>query len=189
MKPWRLTLAAIGVLALLTALANNIFPYETHAAWTWLTLQHRQNAGSLIEMGHRPPFSPGSRSILLPPAEAGAIMHLCSRHGPKVEGTWQATEADIDVLESNLQQISGLRCIWGTRSLKIVDPQSFYRQYVAIVVAGRRLIYVNAFYPIESLPFSVEHFVNVCDGGPYFWGAMFDPATLKYSDLSINGRA
>jgi hypothetical protein len=105
-----------------------------------------------------------------------------------VEGTWEATEADIDALERNLQEISNLRSIWGTRSLRIVDPRSFYRQYIAIVVAGRRLIYVNAFYDIEPIRYATEQFVSVCDGGPYFWGVIFDPATHKYFDLNINGR-
>jgi hypothetical protein len=190
MKSWRLMLVAIAFFGLLSVTANNIFPDEAYAAWARLARQERQDTAGSDPIGvmHRPPIFPGSRSIVLPATQAAAITHLCSRVGPKVEGTWDATEADIDALETNLQEVSDLRSTWGSRSLRIVDPRSFYRQYIAIVVAARRLICVNAFYDIDSLPSSAEQLVSVCDGGPYFWGAVFDPATRKYSDLNINGR-
>jgi hypothetical protein len=147
MKSWQLTLAVMVLLGLLSGLAVNIFPDKAYVAWTWISRQDRRNTldNDSVGMMQIPPISPGSRSTVLPSTQAAAIMRLSSRVAPKVEETWQASEADIVALETNLQQISGLRCIWGTTSLGIVGPQSFFRQYVAIIVAGRQLIYETRF--------------------------------------------
>ena len=60
---------------------------------------------------------------------------------------------------------------------------------MGIVVAGRRLIYVNAFPPQVGLKDWKSRLVSVCDGGPSFWGIQFDPTDHKFFDLEMNGRA
>jgi hypothetical protein len=63
-------------------------------------------------------------------------------------------------------------------------------QYAGIVVNGKHLIYINAFY--QSRPDEWEKWkkiaVAVCDGGSGFWGALYDPKEKKVFDLRLNGK-
>jgi hypothetical protein len=116
-------------------------------------------------------------------------MNLCSRSGPKVEGTWTASESDIANMEDRLQEIAVLRSKGWPKDLRITNPRAFFRQYIGIVVAGRRLIYVNAFAFLDSMSMWRERFVDICDGGTSVWGVLYDPDTKDFFDLSINGVA
>ena len=108
-------------------------------------------------------------SVLLPRAEARSITRLCSREAPtKVDGSWEPTKADLEALESRIPEIASLS---GWRARKMGDPRSFYRQYVAINVQGRRLIYINALCFEKAPSYWREQLVNPCDGGQCFWGA------------------
>lgn len=49
------------------------------------------------------------RFVLLAASEKRALSALCSRRGPKVDGSWKATQQQIATLESNLKCISSLR--------------------------------------------------------------------------------
>jgi hypothetical protein len=93
------------------------------------------------------------------------------------------------VLEAQLSDIPHVTSGHGARTT-IPDPRQSYRQYVGIVVGGRRLIYVNAF-PSEVAEEDKDwktHFLgDICDGGSSFWGVLFDPATGKFIDLETNG--
>lgn len=128
-------------------------------------------------------------SVLLPPSEANSVTRLCSRGGPgKVDGSWQPTKAELEVMESRLPQISRLKSGGGLVGLRIRHPNHYYRQYVAIVVGGRNFIYINGICQ-EKLPSNWhEHLVDVCDGGCN-WGVLYDPASGKFSDLQTNGIA
>jgi hypothetical protein len=121
--------------------------------------------------------------VVLPASQALAVNQLCSRPGPKVEGGWVPEERDTQALEARLGDVTSER--HGT----ISNPFSFYRQYVGIVVAGKRLIYVNAFPPQVGLKDWKTRLMSVCDGGPSFWGIQFDPTDDKFFDLEMNGRA
>lgn len=127
------------------------------------------------------------RSVLLPSSESQSVMRLCSRGGPgKIQGGWELGDSDVALLEAHLSDISKLRsrcCMPGV----ITSPRGFYRQYAGVVIGGRRLIYINAF-PKDFIPKDWRsRLVDVCDGGSGFWGALFDPATGKFSDLATNG--
>ena len=124
--------------------------------------------------------------VLLPPSEARAANPLCSRSGPgKVEGGWAPEANDVTTLEARLSDISKLQSGGAVRTT-ISDPFRSYRQYVGIVLSGRRLIYVNGF-PTPVLKDWQTRLVNVCDGGPAFWGVVFDPVAGTFSDLKTNG--
>lgn len=128
-------------------------------------------------------------SVVLPSSEAKSVMRLCSRSGPSaIDGGWQPSPADIALLEVHLFEISALRprCC-SPASDK--SPASFFRQYLGVVIGGRRLIYVNAFPADFARQDWRSKMVNVCDGGPFFWGVLFDPATATFSDFSTNGAA
>src|SRR4051794_15714305 len=51
----------------------------------------------------------GIRYTLLPKTEAHWVSKLCSRPSPQFEGTWEPTQADISVLESNLPRVTKLQ--------------------------------------------------------------------------------
>ncbi len=105
-----------------------------------------------------------------------------------MDGSWNVTQLQIAALEANVKRISSLREAGSARAIRITHPEDCYRQYVAVVVAGRKLIYVNAFSGIE-VPGWRSHFVTICDGGETVWGVLYDPVTGKFSDLEVNGVA
>ena len=66
---------------------------------------------------------------------------------------------------------------------------SYHRQYVGIVVGGRREVYVNGFRLVSSAsgppPWEIQ-LVSVCDGGDSYFGAEFDVPTDRIVSLSFN---
>jgi hypothetical protein len=128
--------------------------------------------------------------VLLPESAANEVSILCSREVPKVDGSWRPTAADLQGLEARLSQISKLKSNEGMAGITIVNPEQYTRQYVAVVVAGRKLIYINAF-PSDLEPGDSwrKRLENICDGGSAIWGALYDPETGVFSDLKTNGIA
>lgn len=138
----------------------------------------------------------GTRSTVLPESAAQLLAHPCSRSGPpRFEKSWRPTRADIQALESRLDRISLLRSAGLIRGEQIENPSRYYRQYVGLVVGGRKLIYLNAFC---KKPEDVvvrqggdwrQNPIDVCDGGDCFWSAVYDPNSGEFSDLQVNGIA
>ena len=124
------------------------------------------------------------------PAEAGRqVGDQCSRTPPPpFSALWEPTEQDVSRLESRLGALAKLRsegcCL---RGHKLSSLSGYYLQYVGLVVGGRRVVYVNGFRASET-PANWRGQPEVaCDGGTDYWGAIFDPATSRFSLLSING--
>jgi len=126
--------------------------------------------------------------VLLSENEARAVSMHCSRSGPqKVTGSWRPINAQLEILESNLQGISMLRGKkGGLPGAQVKEPSRYYRQYVGVIVESRKLIYVNA---ICSEPPSdwTSHLADMCDGSECAWGVLYDPATREFFDLQMNG--
>ena len=74
------------------------------------------------------------------------------------------------------------------KGFAISHPEKCYRQYIPVIVAGRNLIYLNAFCGIEIVRWRTE-FVSIRDGGTSVWGALYDPSTSTFFDLEVNGIA
>jgi hypothetical protein len=91
-------------------------------------------------------------------------------------------------METQLSRISRLRSKFGVIGAHIERPERYYRQYVGIVVAKRKLIYINAFCDDNPLPIWRERIVDVCDGG-CSWGVVYDVEKETFSDLKMNGDA
>ncbi len=124
------------------------------------------------------------QSVILPSSEAQSVSRLCSRQGPEhLGGGWLPSTEDIAKLERQLGDVSRMA------PMSISKPFSYRRQYVGIIIDGKRLIYVNAFPSEMNDAHWKTRFVSVCDGGPSFWGVIFDPSTGKFSELHGNGRA
>jgi hypothetical protein len=126
-------------------------------------------------------------SVSLP--DASPIANQCSRPDPpQHESTWQPGPEDIRALEMRLGTLERIKA----RGCCLLDARighigHYYLQYVGIVSHGRRLIYINGFE--DDRPDWRTTLVSACDGGEGFWGAVFDPATGRFSDLAFNGLA
>jgi hypothetical protein len=131
-----------------------------------------------------------SRTVLLPASMAMEAVEHCSREGPKVIGGWTPSGEDLDGLEEHLPDLRLLRSDGhglGANGDSIADPAHYYRQYVGVVVGGKRYIYINA---ISEVGLDWKSGVqDICDGGTSAWGALYDPSTGEFSDLRTNGMA
>ena len=130
------------------------------------------------------------RFVLLPPSQANSLAEKYERKGPdRIDGTWQPTTSQIQALEANLSRISDLRSYDAPNGEQIEYPDRYFRQYVAVIRAGERLIYINALCDVRNIPQWRNQLVSVYDGGNCFWQAWYDPATGSFSELAVNGRA
>ena len=124
---------------------------------------------------------------ILPASEGRAAIDQCSRSAPeRVTRFWRPTAAQVEAAEK------ALPAFLHAQGHKDWLRESF-RQYVGVVVGGKRLIYLNAF-PAPT-PGTAEardartKAYTACDGGSSFWGAEFDPATSRFQHLDFNGVA
>jgi hypothetical protein len=129
-------------------------------------------------------------SALLPEHEAKAVADRYSREwSAAFDGSWKPSKPDLDGLESKLSQISQLPILgWGSR-IHIDHPDRYFRQYIAVTVAGKQRIFVNAFCDEKPPADWHEHMFVVIDGANCYWQALYDPATRQFSNLRINARA
>ena len=133
---------------------------------------------------------PPGRSVVLPASESEALK-FCSRSGPSTaEGSWDVPTDVVAALEQDLHKLSRLKatgcCFLGGR---IRNPEEYFRQYLGLVVGGRRVVYVNAFKSADTHPRWQAAPVGVCDGGSDYWGALYEPESRRFYDLAINGSA
>jgi hypothetical protein len=131
------------------------------------------------------------RSVVLPASEAKMAADFYPKKGPeRIDGTWEASMEDIAGLEANLSHISDLKSRGGTIGDRIEHPDRYFRQYIAVLQAGNRRIFINAFCDgIHPSPIWHDHFYVIMDGGSCVWQALYDPATKSFSDLETNGLA
>ncbi|WP_427851842.1 hypothetical protein [Stenotrophomonas acidaminiphila] len=125
----------------------------------------------------------GQSWVVTRPLVAAQVLDTCSRDSPArqpdgVSGYWAPSRAQIDALESRLQQLQPT----------IAEPARSNRQYVGFIARGRQLIYINAFtLPDHDKTNPAREAVRVCDGGAAFWGAVYDPQTGSFSEIARNG--
>ena len=146
--------------------------------WEWWHFRSASNsARQAASFAHKnaPDFA------LLPASQIQPWIEYFSP-GSHVE-SWEPTVGDIEGAESNLSQISAQRN-------DIDDARKYFRQYLAVVVNGRRTIFLNAFCTNQGHENDWrKRLVFVYDGGKCFWHATYDPATQKFSELAVNGVA
>ena len=131
-------------------------------------------------------------TFILPVGAGLTLLKQCSRDAPaNVSQFWNPSAAQIERLERLLPTY-----VRGGADPRRHVPGNveYHRQYLGIVVDGRRLIYGN-FYPAGAFQPTrpSDRFdekstpVVVCDGGPVFWGVVFDPESNAFLDLQVNG--
>jgi hypothetical protein len=128
-----------------------------------------------------------TRFAILPTPEGRAVIDQCSRSAPEhVTHFWRPTVAQVEAAEKALPAFLHAK---GHKDWL----RGSFRQYVGVVVAGRRLIYLNAFPAptpgtADARDARTKAYI-VCDGGSSFWGAEYDPATGRFQHLDSNGVA
>jgi hypothetical protein len=106
-----------------------------------------------------------------------------------VQTAWSPTEADIAKAEAGITQIAMLKAEGWSYTVHIEHPERYFRQYVPIRHAGTNILYVNAFCDEHPPADWRKRLIIVADGATCYWQAFYDPATKKYSHLTINARA
>jgi hypothetical protein len=130
------------------------------------------------------------RFVLLPEGEANSLAKMYPKSGPeKIDGSWQPSRSQIESLEAHLPRISDLTSYGAPKGEKVEHPEQYFRQYLPIVRAGQKLIYVNSLCQTQYISDWRIHIAIVMDGGNCFWQAWYDPTTEKFISLYINGRA
>ena len=129
---------------------------------------------------HKPDF------VLLPENQVTVYAALFGDPKSRVE-SWEPTLGDIDDLNSDLSQVSAISSKEPDPNRHIDAPDTYFRQYLAAVVNGKRTIFVNALCSGAQPPNLRKQLIFGADGGKCFWHADYDPATRTFSNLKVNG--
>jgi hypothetical protein len=168
-----------------TLFADQVFDALLSAQGLTAGLNTIQTLPAPGSISRRPAHSYDEKPYVLLPASAARELTW--------HGTWRPTAADIDGLESSLPMVPFLKVgNWPESfNMRIDHPEQYFRQYVAVVRKGKKLIYVNAFCDAfhEEIPTWRQHLVVILDGGKCCWQALYDPTGHIFLALSINGVA
>jgi len=132
---------------------------------------------------------PVKHYVLMP---AGAMKEISGYFSPvsKPLGNWTPTQTELNGLESQLPKITEMRSEGPIRGEQILHPERAYRQYFAVIVGERKVIFVSAF-DSDRPPAAYwrTHAVQISDGGNSVWRVIYDPKTRQFEHLTTNGRA
>ena len=135
-----------------------------------------------------PAFRPEWAAVL-PDKSMPANMRWCSRPGPSLSGHWRPDDEIIVVLEAALAPAldAALQRQYKNAANRPA-VSDYYRQYIGI--QRDRKVYINGFHRRFLERASAErpipwqtHAVNVCDGGPFFFGVDYDTTTRKLGEI------
>jgi hypothetical protein len=117
----------------------------------------------------------------------------CSREPVRdVESLWMPSSEDLQRLEADLPRLQGqtsqLFCLANT---PLPDPAKYDRQYVGVIIGGKRWVYVNAFTQVADLLWANgldpnRDLIHVCGGGEEHWSVLYDPSARLFTQLAIN---
>lgn len=119
--------------------------------------------------------------------QAPRLVKPCWGSGPNPEGQlWLPTAAEVAALETRLEKYM-TTVKFGTRAMPAADVK--YRgQYVGFMRSKVKHIYASYVPERDSYPLPVGVALLMCDGGPSYWGIVYNTATGRFSELSISGR-
>ena len=110
---------------------------------------------------------------------------------PGFEGTWLPDERVLGRLEADLPRVRKLYTFAPAERDPIGNPYSYDRQYLGVVVEGRRWIFVNAFTAPGSILVEIEgvdptrEIFSICDGHADHWTVLYDPKRRHFPRLII----
>jgi hypothetical protein len=168
-------------------LIGTLFPDEVYVAYSeakrWVAA-----AGPTEKLPASVSMPPGSVGFSRPSRKPYVVLPAKTVLELTKGGTWQPTGSEIGGLEAGLPQIAYLKADnWPDYNVRIDHPEEYFRQYVAVLRKGKRMIYVNAFR--ENVADWSERFVMILDGGTCCWQALYDPAAHTFAAFTINGVA
>jgi hypothetical protein len=157
---------------------------------------------SVLEQAIVPGLRPDSAVVM--PAESAAAFRAtfhkwCSRSGPAMTGHWTPDPETIRDLEGPLAvELERALAQEVKDASRRPAANEYYRQYIGIQIGRRRVVYINGFHERHlelvagATPASASDWttrlVNVCDGGSLYFGAEYEPATRRVSNIYFNGR-
>lgn len=115
-----------------------------------------------------------------------ALFQQCSRNTPTpTNKVWQPSAAQIQEIEKRLPPFIAER-----RAKHLSAPPEgigYLRQYFGYSRGGKKYIYANLFpaYAIEDHP-STGALVVICDGGPAYWGVVYDLEKGSFESPKFN---
>ncbi len=127
--------------------------------------------------------------VLLPATEIVTLSDLFGDPKPHFE-SWEPTMGDIDDIEDDLPEISVLSTKLADPNRRIDNPHQYFRQYLAVVMNGKRTIFVNALCSIDRPETQNQWRKRLLfgnDGGKCYWQTMYDVSTRRFSNLMVNG--
>lgn|SRR5215813_12156887 len=111
-------------------------------------------------------------------------IRTCSRTGPSgITGYWQVSEAEVSEIDQALLKFLSGPAMRRTSSTPL---DMYMRQYMGLFRGSRRFVYINAF-PKDFPTSSTAEMVDLCDGGPSFWGIEYDLARRRFGPRETNG--
>ena len=138
-------------------------------------------------------LDPSMRTIL-PEAEGLVIAKLCSRRHPRtIEGVWTLGAPLVEQVDRRLGPLlQGALALNPRPRPSVTNAAQSYRQYVGLVVDGRRLVYVNGFVSNNRNdptppPAWTTRFLDGCDGWELHFGLEFDLTLSRFQNLAFNG--
>ena len=104
---------------------------------------------------------------------------------------WSPTKADVRALEGGLPAYlqENKSAFYMTDALVWEQLGEYNRQYIGIVLEGRKVIYANYLCQNGAATEWKEQFIFVADGGACYFHFMFDTSTGEFYDLLVNGEA
>lgn len=123
--------------------------------------------------------------VILPEQQGESALAQCSRATPGgITGFWTPSVRQVLEVEKRLPEL----LIASGHNIRLSDSR---RQYVGVIRGDSHLIYINAFPAVEPREkwdrgWRSRAF-TVCDGGPQFWGLLFNPANPTFLFIDFNG--
>lgn len=134
------------------------------------------------------------KSYVLPAAMVPAMLSQCSRDAPTADsGQYQPSSADIARIEALLPAALAAHAARGAPTLTGSGAVTMDRQYVGLKIAGRPSVYGNFYLAPDYAPrpgntFDPARDPNVvCDGGPSFFGVVYDVGRDAITRVDFNG--
>jgi len=151
-------------------------------------LWHFRGASTPIGQSSRPAATKSGPGFALLPASE--VQPWSKYFAPESHAeSWEPTLGDMNDVEADLPQITTLSKSDSDSTRHIDTPGEYYRQYLAILIDGKRRLNLNALCSVDQNANWRKRLIVVMDGGKCFWHAMYDPSTRTFSNLSVNGRA
>jgi hypothetical protein len=106
--------------------------------------------------------------------------------GGEVEGLWTPQQKDTELAEDRLRPDLERLATDSPEVQQILEHYNEYRrQYVGLVIHGRRHIYLNSF-PRDTVSDYTKQFIMVMDGAFGFWQILYSVDDGTFLNLSIN---